>query len=65
MKLGTARYARDCPVCQKRILAGDELACLGGVGSFAWVHVSCFIPWRLRRETERLDAEFRRVVAGR
>lgn len=64
MKLGSARYARRCPLCAELIQAGGRIACKWVDGRYIWVHELCASSWQFERADRRLNAEFRSVVSA-
>ncbi|MBA7652521.1 hypothetical protein ES703_60356 [subsurface metagenome] len=58
MRVGTAKFKRECPACGRLIKKGEPIAVQMLMGSCRWVHRGCFRQGGLDREIKRLDKEF-------
>jgi hypothetical protein len=62
MRVATARFTRECPVCGKLIEAGDSIAFQRQMTQFQWIHRSCFRPGGIDRDVKRMDKEFAAIM---
>ncbi len=62
MRVATARFARECPVCGKLIEAGAPIALQRQLVQFQWIHRSCYRPGGMDRDVKRMDKEFAAIT---
>lgn len=62
MRVGTAKFARECSACGKLIKTGEPIAQQRMVGQYSWVHRDCYRPGGIDRDIKRLDKEFAAIT---